>query len=274
MIATWPRSIERKKARCPSAWRRATRSGEPSCAARRNGSGMGPLKLRSSSARAASEAVSETVTMLSRDLSGDDIRFQRTIFNGRSGRFLQPAPLADDAALDIGLVERAFIGVVFGVVGADLDARGLAMRQHLHALDHEAEPVPDDEDAGRARLAVTGIDENALPRLERRLHAIAHHGDDAQLRGRRRAVAAHDAARYLPFRHDLLGVAEESRASAGADIELFDADGPAIGIGSARRRRHERTLARRVDAGQGIELARLDAARLEDRHQLDHQLQR
>src|SRR5690242_19712768 len=139
----------------------------------------------------------------------------------RSSR-LQPPPLPDHPPLDVGLLERPLVGLVLPVVGADPDARRLAVRQHLHALHDEAEPVPYDEDAGRRRRAVAGVDEDALTGEEARLHAVADHRDDAELGGGRRRVAAHDAARHLPLRHHLLLLADEPAAGAGAHVELLD----------------------------------------------------
>src|SRR5258708_650556 len=177
------------------------------------------------------------------------------------------------ALLDVRLVDRARIGLVFGVVGGDLDARRLAVRHHLHALDDEAEPVPHDEDPGRARLAVAGVDQHALARQQRRLHAVAHHSNNAHLVGGRRPVAAHHAARPLPLRHHLLVLAGEPGAGAGAHVELLDADGAGIARGGVRRRRDQRPLAGGIDPGERVELARIDAARREDRHQLHHEIE-
>ncbi|HEX7968019.1 MAG TPA: helix-turn-helix transcriptional regulator, partial [Stellaceae bacterium] len=60
----------------------------------------------------------------------------------------------------------------------------------------------------------------ALARQERRLHAVAHHRDDAHLGGGRGAVAAHHLARHLPLGDHLLVAADEAGAGAGAHIEL------------------------------------------------------
>src|SRR6185312_9013961 len=65
---------------------------------------------------------------------------------------LEPAPLADDAALDIGLGERALVTFVFRVVRRNAHAHRIAMRQRLHAFHDEAEPVPYDEHAGRCAV--------------------------------------------------------------------------------------------------------------------------
>ena len=141
---------------------------------------------------------------------------------------------------------------------------GSRVWDHLHPLHDEAKPVPHDEDAGRRRLLVAGIDQHALSRQERGLHAVAHHGDDAQLvRGRGR-IAAHDAVRHLPFGDDALVAADEPGAGAGAHVELLDMQHALVA---------QRAL-RRVDAGERIELGRGDAAFLEDRDEAADEIQR
>ena len=142
------------------------------------------------------------------------------------------------------------------------------MRQRLHPFHHEAESVPDDEDAGRRRRAVAGIDQHALPRLQGRLHAVAEHGDEAQIARRRVRVIAHDLAGQLPFGDDFLAVAGETVAGRGAHIELVDAQH------AERRRMLEAEAARSaLDPGERIELARLDAFGAEDRHEALREIQ-
>ena len=86
--------------------------------------------------------------------------------------------MADNAALDVCIIQGTFVAVIFHVIRRYPDLHRLIPGNNLNPFEYEPISVMNDKYAGWTRKTITNIDLETLPGHQNWFHAVANDIDD------------------------------------------------------------------------------------------------